>query len=358
MSDQETAEKTKKSRNINISMEMFQEALSAYRMDGRAGDEEVDLMEWAWGYAHRELGGDPQAIADQLEVHWSTLYKVWTGTYAAGLGNLCEKIGILKRRVEDKRVSIFVHTPVTERIWEALDYARDYSAAVLICGPTGSSKTSTVLEWASQNNHGRSIYVSCPSGCSRPRFVQAIAKAMEISVRRKDSMGTEESIKKALNRRRILIIDEAGHVIPDKKHDVDPPLEFARDLHDTTGCAVAIVVTDCYWDAMLHGRQSHVLEQWVGRISHRVIVPRNTVFRDEVEQMIRLYGEVEPTPALYRACVAVTKSNEGRLRTLCEDLRQAAAVAKEEGVPLSAEHLELARQFRTRGGSWDEVQKA
>jgi DNA transposition AAA+ family ATPase len=147
-------------------------------------------------------------------------------------------------------------------------------------------------------------------------------------------------------------------VIPDSRRAGETPLEFARDLHDETGCAVAIIVTDCYWDSMRHGRQADVLEQWVGRISHRVIVPPKTVFRQEVEQMIRLYGGIEPTARIYKMCAAVAKSNEGRLRTLCEDLRQAACVAKEDGVPMQAQHLEVARTLREKGGSWGEVEVA
>ncbi|MBT3288318.1 MAG: AAA family ATPase [Victivallales bacterium] len=345
-------------KNINISLEQFQAALVKYRAEGRATEAEAELVEWLWGYAHGELEGDPDAVADLLGMDWTTIYRVWRGTYPAGLTNFSEQVANLKRRLAEGRVTEFGKTPVTERIWEALDYARDYSAAVLVCGPTGASKTATLLEWAKQNNHGRSVYVRIPSSCTRAKLVRRIAKAMGMSTRRKDTTAMEDSIHKAMNRRKILILDEGAHTLKDSRKAGEPLLEFARDLFDEEHCAVVIVLTHSSWGAMTHGAQADILEQWVGRISHRVIIPPDKVFKVEVEQMIRLYGGVEPTPEIYKLCAAVAKSNEGRLRTLCEDLRQAASVAREEGVELTALHLRLARALRERGGSWDDEEVA
>jgi len=345
-------------RNINLSLEQMQDGLGVYLADGRAGDREQELIDWLWRYAHQELDGDPDRLAERLGADWTTVYKVWAGKYEAGLNNFCEKVEILRRRVAEGHVSRFVDTPITRNIWAGLDYARDMATGVLICGPTGSSKTETAKEWARQNNHGRTIYVRVESKCTKAKLVFAIAKAMGNKTRKKDTAAVERMIAKGMGPRKILILDEAGHIVPTRRRSGETPLEYVRDLQDETGCAVAVIVTDCYWEAMLHGPQADILEQFVGRMSYRVVVPKETLYREEVAKMIRLYGGVEPTRKIYDLAVRITKASEGRLRTLCEDLRKAALSAKGMGTEMEFLHLDKAREFREMGGNWDGVEVA
>jgi DNA transposition AAA+ family ATPase len=348
----------KSTRNINLSMQQMQAGLAVYRQDGRAGDREVELIEWLWRYAQQDLDGDPDRVAERLGTDWTTIYKVWKGTYEAKLTNFCAKVESLRRRVVEGHVSRFVDTPITRNIWAGLDYARDMATGVLISGPTGSSKTETAKEWARQNNHGKTTYVRVPSRCTRAKLVFAIARAMGDKSRKKDTNAVERMIAKGMGPQKILILDEAGHIIPTSRRSGETPLEYVRDLQDETGCAVAVIVTDCYWQAMLNGPQADILEQFVGRMSYRVVVPEETVYREEVIKMVRLYGGVEPTRKIYELAVRITKASEGRLRTLCEDLRKAALSAKGMGMEMGFLHLDKAREFREAGGSWGEEEVA
>ncbi len=340
-------------RNINVSLGQFHEALAKYRGEGRADDRAAELLEWLWQYAHQELGGSPDLLAERAGMDWTTIYRVWSGTYPAGLDNFCERVEILKRRVAEGRVSRYVETPVTRRIEQALDYARDMATAVLIAGPTGCGKTQTAQDWARRNNHGRTVYVRVPSKCTRGKLVGAIAQAMGQSSRRKDTGALEAMVAKGLGPRKVLILDEAGHIIPTHRRSGETPLEFVRDLQDTTGCAVALIVTDVYWQAMAHGPQAEFLEQFVGRISYRLTVPSDQVFRGEVEAMVRLYGGVEPDAKMVEIGGKIAKAAEGRLRALVEDLVKAAMVARAQKLAMTWQHLDTARKLREAGGSWD-----
>ncbi|MBT3290910.1 MAG: ATP-binding protein [Victivallales bacterium] len=344
----------KSKRNINLSLGQFQEAVAIYRRDGRADAGQVELLEWLWSYAHKELDGDRVLLEERLGMTWAPIYKTLKGTYEARLENFCERISILRSRVEAGHVSSFIHTPVTRKIWDGLDYARDNATAVLISGPTGCSKTETAKEWARCNNHGRTVYVRVPSRCTRAKLVAGVAHAIDQSSRRKDTAAVETLIAKAMGPRKMLILDEAGHIVPTGRRSGETPLEFVRDLQDTTGCAIALIVTNCYWQAMLHGPQCEILEQFVGRMSYRVIVRSDQVFVGEVESMIRCYGGVEPDAKLVKLGGEIAKASEGRLRTLCEDLRKAASAAKGMGQPMTWQHLALAKKWREAGGSWDD----
>jgi hypothetical protein len=348
----------KSKRNINLSLGQFQDALAIYRADGRAGDREAELLEWLWRYAHKELDGDPGLLATRLGMTWAPIYKTLKGTYEAGLENFCERVEILKRRVEQGHVSSFVHTPITRRIWAALDYARDMGTMTLACGPTGSSKTETAQEWARANNHGRTTYVRVPEDCTKTLLIREIAEAMGIPPRRKDTAALGKMITKGMGPRKVLILDEFGHMVPTHSKRSEGPVEFVRTLLDTTHCAVGLIVTDVYYEAMLSGPKSAFMEQFMGRISYFFQMPKATVYRGEVEAMIRLYGGVEPTEKMYKVGAEIAKSNRGRLRTLCADLRKAVTTAKGAEKPLTWQFLEGAKNWREAGGSMGQEEVA
>ena len=61
-----------------------------------------------------------------------------------------------------------------------------------------------------------------------------------------------------------------------------------RDLHDMTGCAIALIFTDVYLAEMRRGRLADYYEQFFGRVEYLVDIP-DIPRRDEVRQVLDAY---------------------------------------------------------------------
>ena len=124
--------------------------------------EDQERMNWLWGYLHNVLNRSKSRLIAELGQEWEDIRRYLAG----GLpdykhADMIEAIDSLIRRAA--RQKPLVSTIVTERIIEALDYCRDYSAMIYVSGPTGRGKTYTAEYWAAQNNHGRTRYVRVPT---------------------------------------------------------------------------------------------------------------------------------------------------------------------------------------------------
>jgi len=335
---------------INVGQHIFKRALHLYKEDGRAGEDELRLLEWLWAYTFDELNGSRTALAKALGYDWTVCYKVLAGTYEAGLDRFCEAVAHLRRRAQAGGTRL-VATPVTERIFEALDYARDSAVMILICGPTGRSKTFASKAWVFENNHGRGKYVRIPSGCTRRTLVRHLCRSCGIGVNGKKTSDLEDRLYKAFDFRNTIVFDEAGHLLP-RNGVGTSAIEYIRDLHDICGCGIALVITDVYWDELRHGRLSAYFEQFIGRIKYEVRIPAH-VLHDECRAACAAVVQ-DPPADLIKEAVTVANNQDGKLRTLFEDLRRAALYAQTKQRPVTAADLRRARRWREQGGTWPE----
>jgi DNA transposition AAA+ family ATPase len=329
---------------INIGQNIFKAAIGAYSR------REQDALNWLWGYAFDVLGGSWRALADALGYDRTVIFKVFTGRYEAGLDRFVEAVDNLKRRTAKQHGSL-VETVVTQRIVEALDYARDMNAMVAITGTTGRSKSQTALAWARGNNHGAARYVRIPSCCTRRTLVQLLCRRSGIGVNGKKTSDLETRLFKAFDFRNTIIIDEAGHLMP-RCGTSTSAIEFLRDLSDICRCGVALIFTDVYLNEMFNGRLADYFEQFRGRIKFAVDIP-NQVLKDEIRQVVGSFCS-DPSPQLLSLALLAANQRDGRLRTLFEDLDRARAWADEHGRPLSSDDLQMAIDWRQSGGVWPE----
>jgi len=335
---------------INVGQHVFKNALAIYRDDGRVGEEQLRLLEWLWAYAFGELHGSRKALAKAVGYDWTVCFKVFAGTYDAGLDRFCEAVAHLRRRAQAGGTRL-VGTPVTERIFQALDYARDASVMVAICGPTGRSKTFASKAWVFENNHGRGQYIRLPSACTRRTLVRHLCRSCGIGVNGKKTSDLEDRLFRAFDFRNTLVFDEAGHLLP-RNGTGTSAIELIRDLHDICGCGVALVITDVYWDELRNGRMSAYFEQFIGRIKFTVPIPKRVLRGEAVAACASVVDN--PPDDLVAEALAIANNHDGKLRTLFEDLRRAAAFAEKKGRSVSAADLRLARRWREQGGVWPE----
>ena len=334
---------------LAISPLQWEAAKRNYLADGRADAAAIEALDWLWNYGHQELGGDRHRMAELAGYDWTVLHKIFHGTYEAGLVRFVEGVNSARKRAESAPTGL-IDTPVTERIFKALDYARDMCRMVLICGPTGRSKTSACKAWRRLNNHGRSVYVRCSSSASRVIIVRDIAKALGFGTRGKKTRELEERIMSILDPRRVLILDEPQALMPMRRAGGTKGIEFIRDLHDICGCAVALVMTPPNWDEAIRGPMADYLEQFVGRIGYTLRIP-DDLFRDEITAICAHYVP-EPPEEMIQLAAEIAKAGDGKLRTLFDDLSNASRLAKGKGETMTTRHLALARKWRLAGGAW------
>jgi len=334
---------------ISIGYHVFQDGLKLYsQIEGAQ-----EAIEWLWGYSVNKLACSKMALCDATAMEWPQLHSVFSGAASESktlMDEVLQAVARLKRQAESKREKLVV-TPVTRRICETLDYCRDWRAMVTVKGPTGRSKTSTALWWAEENNHGRTSYIRMRSSCSRRMLVMAISQAKNIGVSGKKTLELEERLFKAFSPRNVLIIDEAGHLIP-RCGQGTSAIEFVRDIHDICGCGIALIFTDVYLQEMRQGRLANYFEQFFGRIKFEMTIPQE-VRKDEVLAVVKNFRK-DPPEKLLALSVKLAREREGKLRTLFEDLQRAKEWADRQGHALGAEDLNLASNWRKNGSEYPE----
>ena len=329
---------------INIGLNIFRAGIRRYT------EPEQELLEWLWGYTFDALGNSKTELCRQLGYDYKFIYDVWTGAYDGDLDTFCAAIQSLKMRAAQSMP--LVETIVVKRLLEAFDYARDYSAMVSIQGPTGRGKTYTAKYWARNNNHGRTRYIRVPSGCTRRQIVCMLCSSCGIGVNGHKTTELEQRLFKAFTSRNVIIVDEAGHLVPKATANGTSAIELLRDLHDICGCAVVMIFTDVYLKEMKSGRLADYFEQFRGRIKFELIIP-DKIFRSEVEEVLRSFIP-DPPQKLIEYAYKTACERDGKLRTLFEDLQRAKAWAEKNGRTMQLADLRLAVDWRKSGGIWPE----
>lgn len=335
---------------ISIGRHVFAAAAKSRLQAGDYTEDQVEGLEWLWGYAFNELDGRRSLLCEAIGYDWSVVFKIYTGKYGASIAGFCEAITHLRAKAAQFKTG-FVRTVVTDRIFEALDCARDENAMVLICGDTGRSKTTAVKEWSRSNNHGRSVYVRCLSNLTRRQLVHQICGACGIGVASKKTTELEQRLLRSFSWKQTLIVDEAGHILPREGRGGTSAVEFLRDLHDICQCGVALVITYPYLEELREGRCARFFEQFRGRLEDQVVIPIGTVFEAEAEAVCQAFTP-SPSREMLGLALRYALGDDGKLRALFKVLKHARRLADDEGVAAETKHLAQAIQLRRKGGQW------
>ena len=324
----------------------FQRGMQLYRKPA-----ERDLAEWLWGYYVNVLDKSAALLKQESGLDASEINALFRtaldGYTEAQRKDIFQAIKAMRSRTA--RNLPLVLTAVTRRILDTLDYCRDHQTMTYICGPTGRGKTYTAEYWTEKNNHGRTHLVRCPSSCSRATLVKLIADSFGVS-RTGSVADREQMLFRAVNRRHVLIIDEAGHLL--NQAGSRSPIEFLRDLHDITGCGICMIFTDVYLPEFTLGKNRDYFEQFVGRIEYPLEIPK-TVRRDEIRAIVRSFVPDADKQFLDLA-MSEASGRKGKLRTLFRDLTTAKDYAESKGQVMGFKHFADAVEFREDKGAWTE----
>ncbi|MBP5586665.1 MAG: ATP-binding protein [Lentisphaeria bacterium] len=246
-----------------------------------------------------------------------------------------------------------VETCVVRNIRDGLNYARMHHTMIRITGQTGRGKTFAAADWAARDKNA--VYVRIPAGCTRTMLLKLIARSFGYTGTRFTGPALADAVLRGemLTEKNLLILDEAGHLMPRGSRSSTLPLELVRDIYDVCGCAVALIFTDVYIQDMETGYWKDFLEQFRGRITFRVDIPAR-IFREEVEQIVASFVPNPGQTLVDMAWESVSdpKRKDGNLRRLFENLKWAKQLAGAKGHALGADDLKVVFAYVEDGGRW------
>lgn len=243
----------------------------------------------------------------------------------------------------------FVPTVVTNKIIEALEYAKTRKSFAVITGSTGRGKTYTAQRWAAQNN---ATMLRAVSGASRRAFLVQLCAALHVEVSPSASATAMLTrLTGQLTPKDMLIIDEAGFLLP-RAGRVACPLEIVRDLYDICAVPVVLIFTDVYLRDLNSGIAADYFEQFKGRIGWQVTIP-DRIYSSEIAAICRAYVP-DASERMIAGALSTTRKRDGKLRTLFDDLNKAAEFAAAAGRKTTENDFKAAVNWRRLGGVWPE----
>ncbi len=276
----------------------------------------------------------------------STIFRVLKGTYEGSWPKIVAAVRSF-RKLQERRGSIqaneFAENSISRLVFAGLDYAIANRSITLIVGESRSGKSVAGLAWKETNNHGRSVHIVAPPIGGTKALVRRVAGAVGVN-RSQDMAAMVDAIYRAFNPNRILIVDEAHRLLPSDNRTVNPAsLEFLRDLHDQTGCALALITTRRMPDRLRKGEYQY--EQLIGRIGMPILIPR-TIKRSDLLPIVKQFI-AQPGASLLDTLEAIANA-PGRLGIMVETLKVASRIAHKAEEKLAELHVRKAITIRTQ----------
>ena len=114
---------------------------------------------------------------------------------------------------------------------------------------------------------------------------------------------------------------------------------------------MALIFTDVYIQDMETGYWKDFLEQFRGRITYKVDIPKH-IFREEVEQIVNSFAPNPSRTLVDLAYESMTRKKDGNLRRLFENLRRAKLQADKAGRDMDAHDLSVVLGHNDAAGIW------
>jgi DNA transposition AAA+ family ATPase len=309
-------------------------------------DEELQ-QELLWFHQHcLDNGLTMKEAGEAISYDNSTVYRVLHGNYQGNWDNIKSAIRGYRKTAELRgtiQQNEIVRNGIVKLIHGGLDYAMANNSITLIIGESRMGKTVSAKLWRDNNNHGRSVYVTAPPVGGAKTFLRRIAAAVGVN----KNLSTDqmfEAVERAFNSNRMLIIDEAHRLLPNDYRSTPVCIEILRDIHDMTGCALALVATERFNQAMQKSKYQY--EQVLGRIGMPVRLKREIPASD-IRPIISQYID-SPGAELLAKCKRIA-NDQGRLGILTETLKVASRIANKAGAKqLAEEHIFKAIDIRNQ----------
>ena len=293
------------------------------------------IEEVAWFHQHAlEEGLNWKQVCDALNYSETVIFRVLKGTYTGAWDQVADSIRSYRRLVSE-RVAIkhasFRETRITRLVTGGLSYAMANNSITKITGESRQGKTVAAKWWRDQNNHGRTAFITAPAYGAARALLTELALVLGIN-RNTGITNMHSAILRAFNSNRMLIVDEAHRLLPKDRRSDPTLLEILRDIHDRTGCGLALLCTRRFDEGI--AKSEYMYEQVIGRIGMPVQLPREFEW-DDLSPIVEQY--LTTCPADLKKQLLQISNSDGRLGILCETLKFASRIAAKGKGKLTAD---------------------
>ncbi len=305
---------------------------------------EQDVQDQLAWFEDHILDADLSAreAAEAIGYDVSNISRIRRGEYSGSWANVARAIKDYRRLSEQRariRGAKLVKNGISEMIHAGMQYAISNNSITTITGESRTGKTAAA-EMYRDANRG-TVLVTAPPFCGVPLLVRRLAAAVGVRKAR-TQVEMLDGITDAFGPSRMLIIDQAHRLLPANRNGNPLALEILMDLHDETGCGLALIATERF-EHELRKDRSYQYEQILGRIDMPIKLPERLLRAD----WMPILEQYIPAPSAEMRKLAGRIANaEGRLAVLVKVLKVAARIAAKQGVAIGDDHVHRAVKLR------------
>lgn len=335
--------------HLNIGGDYVKPALERMKNDGKATQEQIDLVWWFFAYC-KEQGYSLKRSASELGMNdTTTIYRVFKGNYEAKLDNICAKIQRYKSLTESRRNindMPFVQTWIARKVQQVCTAAWISQSMAMIWGDSQTGKTFALMDFAVNNNHGATKYIRLPAKGGIQMVAKEIARACYVSP---DSSfeSLRNRILQSVDSSNLLIFDEVHEAfLAYQKTSAVSILEFIREIHDRRKCGTVLCMTNVGRDEIERGKLSPVLKQISRRGVIKVQLPDYAPESDFLLISKKVFNLEKPEKEVME--IIKTIRHKSGIGVYCHYLKMGARVAQNEGSPYEWRHFQTAYETLLR----------
>ena len=324
---------------INVAFETVAAAAEKLLAGGQITQDGHDIIIKYYEHCRNQNWSQERASKEIKRQSWTTLYRVWNGTYGAAYDSV---IAAMSRVLDmanqrSKLASVdYIETSTYETISAVLTNALIGQEISTINGNSQIGKTSAISHYINRHPELRTIYIRTPSCPSRIIFLDALRRACFLA-RNTNITRMRESIKAAVDSRTLLIIDEAHQIFLNTDKSAVYIIEFLREIFDETRCGLVLVGTNVLSTELTRGRQSRLYSQLMMRGLIHAQLPDSTPTADIKLGASRFNYPPQITTEARKIINDINSTNG--FGVLLKTFKAGASLAKNTGVKLTWDHF-------------------
>ena len=334
-------------RGIQRPRHLVLEATATAVANGKTTEEDAEQIVWLYDWA-KERRLNYEETGKKCGLGTATVYGLMHGNYGAASWDGAVKAIRRWREIaeeESKKKNIgFVETDTAKTIWNACRAAMNDGMPAFIYGASQMGKTTALLAFREENNHGRTRYLRLGSRWTKTRLVRELAKELGNGMKGKTVWELEDAIFAGLNRRNLLIIDEF-HLAVETSDEASAKaiVEFIREVYDRTGCGLVISATKLGMTGLEDGRNKMLFDQLKRRGTVKVVLPDVPKVKD-INCFARAFELPQPSGEVLGGIKGLLKTRG--LGVFVKYLQKAFAISQERGEDLTWErYTAVARAY-------------
>jgi len=290
------------------------------------------------------LDSSISAAARETGISHKTLKGLLDGSYQGNgerqLAKLEEQRQRLTLAPPSQRANVdlkHIPTQLMAHVHAAADAAKAAGLINMIVGKSQMGKTTAARAYKMRYPE-TTIYLRMPTRPTTASIVRHLLAAMSQASRPMCSDAGMTILRSNLSARHLIIVDEA-HAALGRPIGLDA-LDIIRELHDITGCAVLLIVTDIGARLIDKGAAAERLLQLVRRGERQTLDP--TPSKPDIIAILRAYGLPTPNEEQRNQLSAMARAT--CFGQICHRLALAYVEAKRLDETLSWAHFESVQQ--------------